>query len=283
MAPIFGPEQAIKFFELYPDALSTLQGQERKQAYIRMVNSLGPLLRLMLSDPEVEKDPAAEGKRAGILLWNYGAIDVARICARSSYSGTFARIGQLAEKDGRHGHAQFYKSASEQLKDLDEEDLYLSFLQFLSSYILPSATAESRNTITKPSQNPDIFDNHVSALWRGTSTRALRMYRRAHVFATPKRQDELSAERSKRIQELYRLLRTDPNIIERPATEAKRIAQLLWKHTEMLGEDRDRVVQIFLKDFKASEEIANNNYIYLKVTFYRGLYGYYQRLSTGRM
>lgn len=107
---------------LIPFKLSTLQGQERKQAYIRMVNSLSPLLRLMFSDPGVEKDPGAEGKRVGILLWDYGAIDVARVRARSSYSGTFARVGQLAEKDGRHRHALFYKSVSEQLKDPDEEE-----------------------------------------------------------------------------------------------------------------------------------------------------------------
>lgn len=103
------------------------------------------------------------------------------------------------------------------------------------------------------------------------------------LFATLKRQDNFSAARSKRIKELYLLLRTDTNVVQHPAKEAKRIAQLLWKHTQKIGEGWDRVIQIFLKDFKASEEIAIKSYAYPKVTFYRGLYGYYERLSNGRI
>lgn len=65
------------------------------------------------------------------------------------------------------------------------------------------------------------------------------------LFATPEQQDAFSAARYKRIEELYRLLRTDPNVVKHSGKEAHRVAKLLWKHTAKLGEDRDRIVQIF--------------------------------------
>ncbi|KAE8440456.1 hypothetical protein EG329_007588 [Mollisiaceae sp. DMI_Dod_QoI] len=125
MAQRFGEKEAVEFFQLYTENLDALSGQERKVAWSRMVKLLDPLMRLMLENPEVDKNPVVEGERVGILLWNHGALDIARTTAQSKYSGTFARVGELARNDGRLTHALFFEAISEQLKDPDEDEWIL--------------------------------------------------------------------------------------------------------------------------------------------------------------
>lgn len=99
-----------------------LTGEERKLAWSNMLQSLKPLVVVMLKDPALEKDPVAEGKRVGALLWDHGVLEIARNRAQSHYSRTFKHFAKIAEQYGRKEHALFYRTISEQLQDPDQDE-----------------------------------------------------------------------------------------------------------------------------------------------------------------
>lgn len=90
-----------------------------------MLQSVSTLVKLMLRDPALERDPVAEGKRVGALLWDNGVLEVARHRAQNHYSRTFKNFAKGAERAGRSTHALFYRTVSDELKDPDQEEWVL--------------------------------------------------------------------------------------------------------------------------------------------------------------